>query len=107
MNADLKKFKLPEWIKVPVCKQSADALNEWLPMALDQDMQELVDNLGGVAASQNMLEVPLNYEGINSELGTSWQSRIRAAEEPIEHYMGSFGPEAYSLCSILTLLTGH
>ena len=100
LNAELKELKLPEWVKVPVCKHSADTSNEWLPMALEQEMpmlQELVDSLGGVVAAHHMPEVSLNYEAIGSKLDTSWQNRIHATSEPIPHYMGSFGPETYSL----------
>ena len=100
MNADLAKLNLPVWVEVPVCEQTAGALNEWLPMALEQDMpmlKELIDSLGGVAAAQHMPVVSLNYEEVSSKLDTSWQKRVQAAAQPISHYMGSFGPGAYSL----------
>ena len=75
MNVDFKKSNLSEWVNVPVCKQSADALNEWLPMALEQEtpmMQELVDSLGGVAAAQHMPEISLNYDEVGRRLDISW-----------------------------------
>ena len=58
---------------------------------------ELISSLGGIKARKIIPKVTLNSADILNPNECAWQPRILAAAQPIPHYMGSFGPEAYSL----------
>ena len=100
MNNELAELGLPTWVEVPPCSQTAQALNQWLPIAFKEKMpllEELIVSLGGIKARKEVPKVTLNPTDILNPGDCQWQDRILAAAQPIPHYMGSFGPAAYNL----------
>ena len=99
MNSELAQLGLSTWVEVPPCNQTAQALNQWLPVAFKEKMplrmlEELITSLGGISARENVLKVTLDPTEILGTVECAWQHRILAAAQPIPHYMGSFGPVA-------------
>jgi site-specific DNA-cytosine methylase len=100
MNNELAQLGLPTWVEVPPCERTAQALNQWLPVAFKEKMpllEELITSLGGISARENVPEVTLDPTEILSTVECAWQNRILAVAQPIPHYMGSFGPAAYNV----------
>jgi hypothetical protein len=86
------------WSFVPPSKD-AICISEWMPTALHNELPQLESLLNSLETSSVedcMPPIALNAEEINEPLDASWQARVKAAREPIPHYMGSFGPMAYS-----------
>ena len=87
-----------EWTYVAPCHDVC-AISQWLPRALDSDLplvKDLVGSLSGLSAKPFMPTRTLFAHEIQSPPDLAWQDRVRAAVSPIPHYMGSFGPMAYS-----------
>ena len=100
MNSELAQLGLPTWVEVPPCRQTAQALNEWLPVAFKEKMpllEELITSLGGINARKDVPKVTLDPTEILGTVECAWQNRIVAAAQPIPHYMGSFGPAVYNV----------
>ena len=75
------------------------AISEWLPEALKSEfpqLENLLSDMKSKAAKVKMPECALSPEEIAAKPDTRWQDRVAAAKVPIPHWMGSFGPMAYS-----------
>ena len=85
-NNELAQIGLPTWVEVPPCERTAQALNQWLPVAFKEKMpllEELITSLGGINARENVPEVTLDPTEILSTRECAWQNRILAAAQPI------------------------
>ena len=100
MNNELAQLGLPTRVEVTPYERTAQAPNQWLPVAFKEKMpllEELITSLGGISTRENVPEVTLDPTKILSTVEHAWQDRILAAAQPIPHYTGSFGPTAYSV----------
>ena len=73
---------------------------QWLDEHLENTempmLDQLLDELATKCVKLQMLECSLGPAVIASKPDLRWQRRVEAAAEPIPHWMGSFGPVAYS-----------
>ena len=99
MNKELEEMGEEQWQYKP---PDIDPLKivQWLDEHLDNTempmLDQLLDELAIKCVKQSMPECSLDPAVIASEPDLRWQRRVEAAAEPIPHWMGSFGPMAYS-----------
>ena len=91
---------LRTWVEVSPCNRTAQAVNQWLPIAFKEKMpllEELITSLGGISARKSVPKVTLDPTEILGTVECAWQDRVSAAGQPIPHYMGPCGQAAYNV----------
>ena len=74
-------------------------INEWLARSWDSDLPLLAELVHAIKLRSSEVEMPvlsINLEQLREKPDLKWQDRVRAAASPIPHWLGSFGPMAYS-----------
>lgn len=98
MNADLLSMGLKPWELIE-CRHITDSLTEWLSTSWEQQFplfDELLGKLESLSVTAKVAPVSLSVSSLQEERDARWQDRVQAAAHHIPHYMGSFGPMAYS-----------
>ena len=98
MNKALKEAHMHQWEQDEPCK-GVNMLAQWLPQAWETDlpfMSDLAEQLVSKAADNLQVTNTMTASDVLEAPDNSWQRRIAAAAEPMECWMGSFGPNAYN-----------
>ena len=97
MNKALKEEHMHTWVQDEPC-EGVKLLSQWLPDAWESDLPflaNLAEQLVSRVADNLQVKNTMSATDVLEAPDDSWQKRIAAAVEPIDCWMGSFGPKAY------------
>ena len=95
MNKALKEAHMHQWEQDEPC-EGVNMLSQWLPQAWEKDlpfMSDLAEQLVSKAADNLQVTNTMTASDVLEAPDNSWQKRIAAAAEPMDCWMGSFGPK--------------
>ena len=98
MNKAPKEAHMRQWEQDEPC-EGANMLAQWLPQAWETVfpfMSDLAEQLVSKAADNLQVTNTMTASDVLEAPDNSWQKRIAAAAEPMECWMGSFGPNTYN-----------
>jgi site-specific DNA-cytosine methylase len=101
-NAELTSLGLPAWEYLEPAPV-VHAINNWLDYHWNEPLpmlDSLLSDLECEALKVTMPKCSIDTEELLSKPDLAWQDRVNAAAHPIPHWLGSYGPLAYSTAHI-------